>query len=136
MRAYNSVGASAYSNAVNVTTPDVPPPPPAVPTSVAAGNNGDGTALVSWGSGSTNTASFEVRREKWDSRKRRMDQRDTAATVPSSVTSIVDSTGAGTYRYFVRATNAGGSSAYVGLVSVTITSISSSSKKPAPGRNK
>jgi len=135
VRAYNSAGASAYSNSVSATTPDVPPPPPAAPSSVAASNNGDGTAVVSWVVGSTTASSFDVRREKWDSRKSLWSGATTAATVPSSVTSIVDSTGTGTYRYFVRASNAGGASAYAGPANVTVTS-SSGSKKVPPGKGR
>ena len=103
VRAYNSVGASAYSSTVSATTPDVPPPAPVAPTSVAAGNNGDGTARVSWTVGATSATSFEVRREKLDSRKGTWTAATLAATVPASVLSVVDSTGAGTFRYSVRA---------------------------------
>jgi hypothetical protein len=136
VRAYNSVGASAYSSAVRVTTPDVPPPAPVAPTSVAAGDNGDGTARVSWTTGATTATSFELRREKWDSRKRVWTGATLAATVPASVLSAIDSTGAGTFRYTVRALNAGGASAYAGPASVTVTSATSTTKKAAPGRRK
>jgi hypothetical protein len=130
VRAFNSAGASGYSSTVNVRTPDVPPPPPPAPTSVTAGDNGDGTALVSWTVGTTSASSFEVHREKWDSRKGVWTGTTTAATVPASVRSVVDSTGAGTYRYSVRASNSGGASAYVGPVSVAVTS----TKKLPPGK--
>ena len=136
VRAFNSAGVSAYSNTINVTTPNVPPPPPAAPTSVAAGNNGNGSASVSWTVAATTATSFEVRREKWDSRKSVWSGASTAATVPASVMSIVDSTGAGTYRYTVRATNAGGASGYAGPAPVTVTSstTTTSTKKTPPGR--
>jgi hypothetical protein len=135
VRAFNSSGASGYSNVVNTTTPDVPPPPPAAPSGVAASNKGDGTAAVSWVPGSSSASSFDVRREKWDSRKGVWGGATTAATVPSSVTSIIDSTGAGSYRYYVRASNAGGASVYAGPAPVTVTaSTSTSSKKVPPGR--
>lgn len=134
VRAFNSAGASGYSNVVNTTTPDVPPPPPAAPTSVTAANNGDGTARVAWTPGASSAASFDVRREKWDARKGVWSGATTAATVPSSVTSIVDSTGAGSYRYYVRASNSGGASAYAGPSAVTVTS--SSTSKRGGGRSK
>lgn len=136
VRAYNSVGASAYSSTVKVTTPDVPPPAPVAPTSVAASNNGDGTARVLWTVGTTTATSFEVRREKWDSTKSVWTGATLAATVPVSVLSLIDSTGAGTFRYTVRALNAGGVSAYAGPASVTVTSTSTSTKKAPPGRKK
>lgn len=131
VRAYNSAGASGYSNTGSVTTPDVPPPPPPAPSSVVAVNNADGTALTSWTEQSSAAASFEVRREKWDSRKGTWGGSTIAATVPGSVYSIVDTTGAGTYRYFVRALNAGGASAATGSASVTVTA-----PTKGKGRNK
>ena len=134
VRAYNSVGASGYSNTASVTTPDVPPAPPAAPTSVAAGNNADGTARVSWSVGATTATNFEVRREKWDARKGVWTGATTAATVPSNTLAIVDSTGAGTYRYSVRASNSGGASAYAGPAPVTVTSSTTSSKKVPAGK--
>jgi hypothetical protein len=132
VRAYNSAGASGYSNTVTVTTPDVPPQPPAAPSGVSASNDGDGTALVGWTPGSSSATSYDVMREKWNSRKSTWTNSTIAATVPASVTSIVDSTGSGTYRYYVRASNAGGSSAYAGPATVTVTSVS----KGSPRRKK
>ena len=140
VRAYNSAGASSYSAAVGVTTPNVPPPAPAAPpapTGVTASDNADGTALVSWSVGSTNATSFEVRRAKWDSRKSIWGTASVAATVPASVLSFVDATGAGTFRYTVRATNSGGASANAGPADVTVTGpTSGGSKKRPPGRGK
>lgn len=130
VRAFNSSGASSFSNTASVTTPVRPPPPPPVPTTVTAGNNGNGTATIAWTVSSTNATSFEVRREKYDSRRGTWSGATTAATVPASVFSVVDSTGAGTFRYSVRAVNAGGASAYRGPVSVTVTSSTSTKKNP------
>jgi hypothetical protein len=136
--AFNSVGNSSYSSTINVRTPDVPPPPPPAPKEVAAANNGDGTARVSWASGGSGVNNFEVLRETWNSRKGTWESRMTAAVVPSSVLTIVDSSGAGTFRYSVRATNAGGTSAYNGPVQVAVTSSSGTTgtKKLPPGKNR
>jgi hypothetical protein len=135
VRAFNSTGLSAYSNIINVTTPATPPPPPPAPTSVGAADQANGSALVSWAVGSTTATNFEVRREKWDSRKNVWSGPTTAATVPASVLSIVDSTGTGTFRYTVRATNSGGASAYAGPAPVTVTSSTTSIiRKPPPGK--
>lgn len=137
VRAYNSAGASAYSNTISVATPDIPAPLPAAPTSVVAANNGDGTALVSWAAGSTTATSFEIRRETYNSRKHTWGSATTAAVVPASVTSIADASGSGTFRYSVRATNSGGASAYAGPASVTVTnSTSTSTKQQPPGKGK
>jgi hypothetical protein len=135
VRAYNSAGASGYSSTVNVTTPDVPPPVPPAPTSVSAVDNADGTAMVAWTVGTTNATNFEVRREKLDPRKGTWGSAVTAASVPGGVFSLVDASGAGTYRYSVRAVNAGGASGYAGPAQVAVTT-TSSSKKPPPGRAK
>jgi hypothetical protein len=137
VRAYNSAGVSGYSNAVSVTTPDVPPPPPSAPSSVAALDDKDGTATVAWTASTTSVSSFEVRREKWDTRKLVWGSATTAATVPVSVLSIVDSTGTGQYRYSVRAVNSGGASGYAGPAPVTVTSASTSTTSPtSPSRGK
>ncbi|MCJ7591366.1 MAG: M12 family metallo-peptidase, partial [Woeseiaceae bacterium] len=131
-RAYNSVGNSGYSNTASVTTPAVPaptPPPPATPSSVAARNDADGSATVMWADASTNEAGFEVRRETWNSRKSTWTGLTTVGTAPANVTSMVDMSGNGTYRYSVRATNAGGASALAGPAAVTVTGGSNSKGK-------
>lgn len=120
VRAFNSAGASSYSNTLAVTTPDVPPPPPAAPGSIAAANNANGTATVSWVDGSSNETSFEVRRETWNAKTGAWGSAILAATVSTNVTSFMDQTGSGTYRYTVRAVNSGGASAYVGPASVAV----------------
>lgn len=121
VRAYNGAGASGYSNSVSTTTPGVPPPAPPSPTSVSASDNANGTASVQWVPGSSSATSYSVRRETWNARKRVWTRPVTAATVPAGVTSIIDSPGRGTYRYYVNASNAGGSSAYAGPAPVTVT---------------
>jgi len=120
VRAFNSAGFSGYSNTVGVTTPAAPPPPPPAPTSVSAANRGDGSALVAWASDATTATSFEVTRETWDSRKQVWGRSTLAATVPASVLSIIDATSNGTFRYFVRATNAGGASGNAGPAQVSV----------------
>ena len=127
--AYNSSGSSSYSNSTSVTTPDAPPPAPVAPTGVAAANNGDGTALVSWSAGTSTATSFEVMRATYNSRKGTWGTPVSAATVPASVLSFVDATGAGTFRYTVRAVNSGGASAYAGPASVSVTSPTATSSK-------
>jgi hypothetical protein len=136
VRAYNSAGASGYSNAVSVTTPAAPSIAalPAAPSSVAASNRADGTALVTWSS-SGSASSFEIRRETWDARKNVWGRSAVAGTVPSTVLSMVDATNAGTYRYFVRAVNASGRSGEAGPAAVTVTG-GNSGKGSRGARNK
>ncbi len=121
VRAYNSAGNSGYSNTGSVTTPEVAPPPPAAPTSVGAADNGDGSASVRWVDASTNETGFEVRREKYDSRRGRWSGATTVGSVPSGVTSLDDQSGPGTFRYSVRAVNSGGASGYAGPAQTTVT---------------
>ena len=130
VRAYNSVGNSSYSNVASVTTPAVAilTPVPAAPSSVTALNDANGTARIVWGDGSTNESGFEVRREKWDSRKSTWTGLMTVGTAPANVTSMVDMSGNGTFRYSVRATNSGGASGLVGPAAVTVTGGSSKGK--------
>jgi hypothetical protein len=135
VRAFNSVGGSGFSNTVGVTTPDVPPPPPVAPSSVSARDNGDGSASASWAASTGTVTSYEVRREKWDSRRATWGSSTIAATVPASVLTIADQAGTGTYRYFVVAANAGGRSAAAGPASVTVTGATSTTIK-GRGRNK
>ena len=134
-RAYNSAGNSGYSNTGSVTTPDDAPPPavPAPPASVAAANNGDGSASVSWADASSNETSFEIRREKYNSKRRRWSGATTVGSVPSGVTSMVDQSGSGTFRYSVRAVNGGGASTYAGPAQTDVTG---GSKGGGKGRGK
>jgi hypothetical protein len=121
VRGYNSYGNSTYSNTGSATTPAVPAPAPTAPASVAAVNDGDGSAMVAWVDSSTNETGFEIRREKWDSKRSRWSGLTTVGTVPSNLTSLVDVSGNGTYRYSVRAVNGGGASGLAGPAAVTVT---------------
>jgi hypothetical protein len=121
VRAYNSAGNSAYSNVATVTTPVASAPVPAAPSSVAARNDGDGSATVTWADASTTETGFEVRREKWDSKRSVWAGLTTVGTVPAGYTSLDDMCGNGTYRYSVRAVNAAGASRLAGPAAVTVT---------------
>jgi len=118
VRAYNSAGNSGYSNTASVRTPDVAPAPPA---GVSASDNADGSASVNWVDASSNETGFEVRREKYDAKRKRWTGATVVGSVPAGVMSIVDESGAGTFRYSVRAVNAGGASAYAGPAETTVT---------------
>ena len=133
VRAYNSAGNSGYSNTGSVTTPEVAPPPPAAPASVGAADNGDGSASVSWVDASSNETGFEVRREKYDTKRGRWTGATTVGSVPSGVTSIADQCGPGTFRYSVRAVNSGGASAFAGPAQTTVTGGTTSSKGKGGG---
>jgi hypothetical protein len=118
VRAFNGAGLSAYSNTASAATPDVAP---AAPAAVSATDNGDGSAAVNWLDASSNETGFEVRREKYDSRRGRWSGATTVGSVPSGVTSLDDQSGPGTFRYSVRAVNSGGASGYAGPAQTTVT---------------
>jgi hypothetical protein len=77
--------------------------------------------MVTWADASTNETSFEVRREKWDAKRSVWTGLTTVGTVPSGFISLNDVSGNGTYRYKVRALNAGGASGLAGPAAVTVT---------------
>ena len=129
VRAYNGAGNSGYSNTASVTTPAVPASAPAQPTSVSAKNDADGSATVAWVDASTNETSFEVRREKWDTKRSVWTGLTTVGIVPSGVTSLDDLSGNGTYRYLVRALNSGGASGLAGPAAVTVTGAPTNGKR-------
>jgi hypothetical protein len=122
VRAYTSAGSSAYSNTLRVTTSAaLLSAVPAAPTTVAAANGANGTAIVTWRDASSNESSFEIRRAKWDKSTRTWLAGVKVGTVAANTTRFVNSTGRGTFRYYVRAVNSSGGSAYVGPAQVTVT---------------
>jgi hypothetical protein len=118
VRAFNSAGQSNYSATVAVTMPDVAPAPPA---DVKALNNGDGSASISWTEASDNVTGFEARRETWDARRGVWKNATIVGTVPAGVSSLVDVTGSGTFRYGVRAIAASATSGFGGPAQVSVT---------------
>lgn len=123
VRAYNSSGNSGYSNVGSAKTQDVAP---AEPSAVGANNNGDGSATVGWVDASSNETGFEITRETWNSKRSRWTSATVVGTVPSGVVSMVDLSGAGTFRYSVSAVNAGGASSKAGPAETTVTGGTSS----------
>lgn len=96
--------------------------PPAAPSGVAAADNANGTATVSWSDMSDNETGFELERQK-----RQKNGSWTATTViqaGANVVQITDASGKGAFRYRVRAVNAVGESAWTGWAEVTVTTSS------------
>ena len=116
--AFNGLGHSEFSPVASVTTPDTPP---VAPSDLAATNNGDGSATVSWTDASNNESGFEARREAWDAKRGIWKSGTTVGTVPAGMTSLVDIPGNGTFRYSVRAIGTGTASAFAGPASVEVT---------------
>jgi hypothetical protein len=122
VRAWNSVGSSAFSNVASAATlaPAPPPPPAPAPPGGVYASTVDTTIVVSWVDQSTNEAGFEVLRETYNSRKGTWSAPTVLKVAIPDVTSLTDSPGAGTYRYSVRTYNAGGNSAWAGPAGATV----------------
>jgi hypothetical protein len=118
LRAFNAAGHSDFSATAGVTTPDVAPAPP---VEVAALDNGDGSASVSWLDTSNNETGFEARRETWDAKRGIWKNPMMVASVPAGITSFVDITGNGTFRYSIRALALSFTSGYAGPAQVSVT---------------
>jgi len=106
----DSAGASA-SDQVSISVEGEVEPLPAVPGPVGVTDQGDGSALVAWQDNSDNEQWFEIQRESPHKRRPGVWVGTTlVGTVAADVTSLTDNSGAGTFRYCVRAGNASGSS--------------------------
>jgi len=114
VRAFNGGGNSPFTNEITVTTL---PNPPAAPTGLAVSTISNSQLDLSWVDNSTDETNFVIERSL-----------DNFATMPVSITTS-GFAGTGTrsfsdtgllggtlYYYRVKATNAGGSSAYTGIV--------------------
>ncbi|MBY4675841.1 PKD domain-containing protein [Marinobacterium arenosum] len=108
------------SSSQTVTVSEPPATPPGVPSGVSALDNGDGTATVAW-QGEAGADSYEVQRERLHPKNGRWGGNTLVATVGGSTTSITDSSGSGTFRYRVRASNGSGSSDWSGWINVDVT---------------
>jgi subtilisin family serine protease len=108
--AHNADG-STPSNLLSV---DTPLPPPAMPASVSA-SWASPTVTVAWSGpdGWPEGTSFQVEREEKHSKRNSWRSRTLVATV-TDVPTVELTPDAGEYRYYVRAVNAGGTSAWAG----------------------
>jgi len=134
LRAWNSVGASAYSNVASASTQAPASPPPAAPSSVAASTSGS-DVVVTWTDMANNESGFEVEREKYNSRKGTWSSAVILTLPGSNQTSFVDSPGSGTFRYNVRSYNTGGSSSWSGPATASVAG-STPGNGQGRGRNK
>ncbi len=113
VRAYNTVGHSAYSNEANVTTL---PDPPAAPGGLTAATVSNTQINLTWEDNSGNETGFKIERKLGSAVTY-----TEIATVSANVTSY-SSTGLAidtAYNYRVRAYNAGGNSGYSNVASAT-----------------
>ncbi len=115
----NTTVASTQQCAMTQAAP-LQPEPPQAPSSLMAVDGQNGTAELSWTDASDNETAFDVQREQ-QHKNGRWQSLQVVATVGADVQSYVDSSGEGTFRYRVRATNAQGNSAWTDWSLVAIT---------------
>ena len=125
--ANNAVGEGGNSSQVSCT-PIAPPSPPAAPTGLIA-TGGVGQVTLDWTDTSSNETQFKIERKPFG-------DPDTSfaeiATVGANVQTYLNNpVAAGSYTYRVRASNAGGNSAYSNTADATVTVPPS----PAPPSN-
>lgn len=135
VRSYNAAGSSAFTPAASGTTYDSAP---LAPSGVSATYSGSTASVtVSWTDGSSNETGFEVRRETQNTRKGTWGSATIVGSTDADVTALVDLPGSGTFRYSVRALNAGGASAWSAPSdAVQVTSSTSTKGGGGKGRNK
>ena len=110
--AVNGTGASVYAGPASVTTP---PKPPLAPSNLQVSVLSQTGLQLTWTDNSNNEDGFEIQRAVGNGAFQPL------ITLGSNTTSYADSglVAATTYRYQVRATNAGGDSAFAGPTSAT-----------------
>lgn len=94
---------------------------PAAPDGVSATNLTNRYARVDWNDNSNNETSFEIQREKYNSRRNQWRSTTTITGIAANSTSYTDRAGTGTYRYRVRASNGSGDSAWSAWAEVNVT---------------
>jgi len=94
---------------------------PAAPDGVSATNLTNRYARVDWNDNSNNETSFEIQREKYNSRRDQWRSTTTFTGIAANSTSYTDRAGTGLYRYRVRASNGSGDSAWSAWAQVNVT---------------
>jgi hypothetical protein len=107
---FNDAGNSEYSNMANATTSPAPPAVPAAPSGLIATGVSKTQINLSWTDNSANESGFKIERCK----NANCTNFVQVGQVSANVTTLADSglTKNSTYRYRVRAFNAGGNSSY------------------------
>ena len=119
IRAINS-GGDAISNVASTTT-QAQPVAPIAPSGTAATDGGNGTATVSWIDNSNNETAFEVQREMRHKKRNTWQGASIVGAVTADATQLTNASGAGVFRYRVRAINAVGGSTWSAWAVVTVT---------------
>ncbi len=128
VRAFNIIGESLSNEAVATTYAQ--PQPPQAPSSVIAIDGTDGTATINWQDNSDNETQFEIEQESLHPKNGQWRNLQLVGSVGRDITSFIDNSGAGTFRYRVRAINALGSSTWSNWGEVTVTDSSSGGTNP------
>ncbi|MDF2178910.1 zinc-dependent metalloprotease family protein [Aliiglaciecola sp. CAU 1673] len=127
VKARDLSGNQSTSSAVACASTAAEPPqvnPPVAPSGLAVQNGQNGTAIISWTDNSADETAFEIQRERLHKSGRWQDLQ--TLTTGADQQSFTDSSGADTFHYRVRASNAAGSSEWTAWAEVTVTGGSSS----------
>lgn len=119
-----AVSDSGGANADDTVNVNIDPPAgsaPNAPDGVTATNLTNRYARVDWNDNSNNETSFEIQRQKWQSKRNRWRSTTTFTGIAANSTSFTNRPGTGLFRYRVRATNASGDSAWSAWAEVNVT---------------
>lgn len=125
IRSYNANGDSAYSNLASATTPL--PPAPLSPSLLVATAAGATQVNLTWADNSGNETGFRLERSANGAGFVEL------VALPAGTTAFADSSASAstTYEYRVRASNAGGNSAYSNTATVTTPAAASAPSAPS-----
>lgn len=119
VRAINCADVSAYTANASATTDAPPPAPPAVPDGLIAVVNGSGTVDVSWND-VADADTYDVGRADKIGKGNNWSSIATLVNVPVTTHDDTNVVAGNTYRYYVRAWNAYGQSAWSAAVQVKV----------------
>lgn len=109
---------------------------PEVPSGLAAQDNANGTASLSW-TDTSNESGYEIQRESEHKNRNFWKGTEIIAAPGENTTSFVDSSGSGsgTFRYRIRAFNSAGTSSWSAWVIVTVTDGGNTNDSDIKGNN-
>lgn len=116
IRAINTAGSSGYSNTANATTAVVLPTVPTAPAALAASAVSETSIKLTWQDKSNNESGFQLERASSAAGPFTLIATASAQATSHTVSGLAANTA---YHFRIRATNAGGNSAYTGVASAT-----------------
>ncbi|WP_331875643.1 S8 family serine peptidase [Longimicrobium sp.] len=120
IRSCGAAGCSAWAASAAITMPPAPPGRPAAPTGAAAAAVSNTRLRVTWTDASSNETSFNVARRMLNWSDGTLGPSQIVGSPAPNATAFVDSTvtAGQTYRYYVRACNSAGCSAWASTANI------------------